>query len=173
MIYRLDDPSSGTVLTGSITPTPVPSNGTATVSVTLPAGTSNGSHTIYAVGNLGDQPGASITVNRPQIGTSVIAKSAGGVAGYIKQGGTYFVYANATGSGNPPAGLSTLKADVSSVTTGATAVTLSNGSFTVDGQSYNYRSAQQTANAVLGAGSKSYALTLPTRRPPPRRRESR
>jgi hypothetical protein len=61
--YRLDDPTSGTVLSGSITPSPVPSDGTANVSVTIPAGTSNGSHTVYAVGSNGDQASAGITVN--------------------------------------------------------------------------------------------------------------
>ncbi len=158
--YRLDDPSSGTVLSGSINPTPVQASGTATVSVTLPAGTPNGVHTIYAVGSQGDQPGASVTVNRPEVGASTLAKSAGGVPAYIKQGGTYFIYANVTGSGNPPSGLSTVTANVSTITTGATAVALSHGSFTVGGQTYNYRSAQQTANGSLSAGSKSYSLTL-------------
>jgi hypothetical protein len=158
--YRLDDPSSGTVLTGSIVPSPVPTNGTATVSVTIPAGTANGTHTIYAVGSAGDQPGASITINRPQIGTSVIAKSQGGHASLIKQGGTYFIYANATGTGNPPAGLSTLTANVSNVTTGQTTVAMTNGSYSVDNNTYNYRSAQLTANASLSAGPKSYSLTL-------------
>src|SRR3989454_4149416 len=33
--YRLDDPSTGTLLTGSISPTPVQSSGSATVSVTI------------------------------------------------------------------------------------------------------------------------------------------
>jgi hypothetical protein len=158
--YRLDDPSTGTVLTGSIVPSPVPTNGSATVSVTIPAGTANGTHTIYAVGSAGDQPGASITITRPQIGTSVIAKSQGGHASLIKQGGTYFIYANATGTGNPPAGLSTLTANVSNLTTGQTTVAMTNGSFSVDTNTYNYRSAQLTANASLSAGSKSYSLTL-------------
>jgi len=60
--FRLDDPSSGTVLSGSIVPSPVPSNGTASVSVTIPAGTSSGSHTVYAIGNQGDVASASISV---------------------------------------------------------------------------------------------------------------
>ncbi len=64
--FRLDDQASGTLLDGSITPSSVPSNGTANVSVTLPAGTSSGSHTIFAVGNQGDVAGASVTVTTPQ-----------------------------------------------------------------------------------------------------------
>jgi hypothetical protein len=158
--FRLDDPSSGQILSGSTTPATIPANGQAAASVTIPAGTSNGSHTIYAVGSSGDQAQVPITVNRPQVGASVIAKSAGGRAGKIRQGGTFHVYANATGSGNPPAGLASLSADVSAITTGPANVALTHGSYTVGGQSYNYRSGQLTANASLSAGSKSYAVKL-------------
>ena len=60
--FRLDDQTTGTVLTGSISPSPVPANGTATVSVTLPSGVSNGSHTIYAIGSGSDVAAANVTV---------------------------------------------------------------------------------------------------------------
>ena len=60
--FRLDDPTTGTILAGSITPASVPASGSAAVSVTLPAGTSNGSHTIYAVGSGGDVAAAGVTV---------------------------------------------------------------------------------------------------------------
>ncbi len=103
---------------------------------------------------------ATATVVGPNIGTSVIAKSQGGHASLIKQGGTYFIYANVVGSGNPPAGVSTLTANVGNVTTGQTAVAMVNGSFSVDGNTYNYRSAQLTATTPLSAGPKSYSLTL-------------
>jgi hypothetical protein len=63
--FRLDDAQSGQVLTGSITPNQVPGDGTAQVSVTLPSLTPNGVHTIYAIGNQGDQAGASGTVEVP------------------------------------------------------------------------------------------------------------
>jgi hypothetical protein len=63
--FRLDDPSSGPALTGSITPSPVPCDGTASVSVTVPASTANGSHTVYAVGDQGDVAGAPVTVAVP------------------------------------------------------------------------------------------------------------
>jgi hypothetical protein len=68
--YRLDNPTSGTVLTGSINPTPVQNSGSATVSVTIPVGTSNGSHTVYAIGSSGDQASAAITVAVPQTFTT-------------------------------------------------------------------------------------------------------
>ena len=60
--YRLDNPTTGTILTGSITPSPVPASGSATVSVTVPAGTTPGSHTIYAVGSGGDSAARAITL---------------------------------------------------------------------------------------------------------------
>jgi hypothetical protein len=60
--FRLDNPTTGTVLSGTLTPSPVPSGGGASVTVTVPAGTSNGSHTVYVVGSSGDQASASITV---------------------------------------------------------------------------------------------------------------
>jgi hypothetical protein len=63
--YRLDDPSTGTVLSGTLSPTPVPSGGGSSVTVTIPAGTSNGSHTVYAVGSAGDVASAAITVAVP------------------------------------------------------------------------------------------------------------
>jgi hypothetical protein len=64
--FRLDNPTTGAVLTGNITPSPVPANGTANVSITLPAGTAAGAHTVYAIGSLGDSASAPVTVLVPQ-----------------------------------------------------------------------------------------------------------
>ena len=61
--FRLDDPSTGTVLSGSATPSTIDSSDGATISVTIPSGTANGSHTVYAIGSGGDVAGAAITVN--------------------------------------------------------------------------------------------------------------
>lgn len=96
----------------------------------------------------------------PTAGSSAIAKTQGGIAGYVKAGGTYYVYANVTDAGSPATGIASVKADVSSVTTGQTATTLTAGSYTAGGVSYNYRSAELKANGGLIAGSKSYSLTL-------------
>jgi hypothetical protein len=95
----------------------------------------------------------------PTVDASVIAKSAGGVPGFVKQGGTYHVYANVSDTGNPASGVGMVTADVSAVTSGQTAVTLSTGSFSVGGVSYGFRSAQLTADGVLSAGSKSYSVS--------------
>jgi len=96
----------------------------------------------------------------PSASASVIAKSQGGVPGYVKKSGTYYVYANVTDSGNPASGIASVKADVSAVTSGQTAVGLTAGSYSAGGTSYNYRSAQLTASSTLAAGSRSYSLAL-------------
>jgi hypothetical protein len=74
--FRLDDPSTGQVLAGSISPSPVPGNGTANVSVTIPGGVTDGSHTLYAVGDQGDVAGAPLTLNTS--GTRVASGSYAG-----------------------------------------------------------------------------------------------
>ena len=61
--FRLDDASSGTVLSGTVTPSTIPASGSASVSVTLPAGTASGAHTVYAVGSAGDTTSASVSVS--------------------------------------------------------------------------------------------------------------
>jgi hypothetical protein len=94
----------------------------------------------------------------PSVSSTVIAKQTGYLAGSIKQGGGYYVYANVADSGNPASGISTVKTDVSAITTGQTAVTLTSGSYTVNGTSYNYRSGALTANGSL-SGTKSYTIT--------------
>src|SRR5581483_3787636 len=77
-------------------------------------------------------------------------------AGFIHQGVQYYVYANATDGG---AGIGTVTANVTNITTGSTAVPLVAGSYTVGATSYGYRSAALTANASLTAGNKNYTGT--------------
>ncbi|MFY9585947.1 MAG: hypothetical protein WAT66_00675 [Actinomycetota bacterium] len=95
----------------------------------------------------------------PTTSSSVIAKTTAGSAGYIKQGATYYVYANVTDNGNPASGVSTVQANVSTITTGQTAATLTAGSYTVDGTAYGYRTSSLTANGSLTAGNYTYAIT--------------
>ena len=68
--FRLDNATSGTVLTGSTTPATIPANGQATTSVTIPSGTTSGTHTIYAIGNSGDVASDTINVLTPQTVTT-------------------------------------------------------------------------------------------------------
>jgi hypothetical protein len=109
-------------------------------------------------------PGNSITAatdfRAPTATASVIGKTTGGVVGQIKKSGTYYVYANASDTGNPASGVSTVTANVNSISSGSTAVALSAGSFSAGGVNYGYRSAALTAGSSLAAGSYSYSLTL-------------
>ena len=95
----------------------------------------------------------------PTVGTTVIAKQTGYLAGSIKQGGTYYIYANVADNGNPPAGIATVRGDVNVITPGQTSVTLTVGSYSVNGVSYNYRSGVLTATNPLSAGSRDYSIT--------------
>ena len=54
----------------------------------------------------------------PVAGSFAIAKSTGGVPGFIRQGGSYAVYANVADAGNPASGASSVTADVSALTGG-------------------------------------------------------
>ena len=164
IVFRLDDAATGPVLSGSVTNTPIPFIGASVVSVTIPVLVSAGSHTIYAVGSAGSQASATFTVlphdvTAPTVSSAVIAKSAGGVGGYVRQGGQYYVYANVSDQGSPSSGILTVRANVSTVTTGAIAVALAAGAFTVQGVSYNYRTAVQTASNPLAAGAKAFSIT--------------
>ena len=100
------------------------------MSVTIPAGTGNGSHTVYAIGSGGDQASAAITVNAPKVTASVIGKSAGGRTGRIRQGGTYRIFANVSGSGGPARRACRPDRQRQRVTTGQTAVPMTYGSYT-------------------------------------------
>jgi hypothetical protein len=95
----------------------------------------------------------------PSVGSTVIAKTTPYVPGFIRQGGTYYVYANVTDGGCAPSGIATVTANVSTITTGQTAVALVAGAYSVGGTAYNYRSASITANAALAAGAKAYSIT--------------
>lgn len=92
----------------------------------------------------------------PVVTNSVISKSSPYVPGYVRQGGAYYVYANATDVG---CGVATVTADVSTVTTGQIAVVLAPGSFSIGGLSYNRRSAVLTASAPLAEGALAYTIT--------------
>jgi len=95
----------------------------------------------------------------PVVSGTVISKTPQYVPGFVRQGGTYYVYANVADAGCAPSGIASVTANVSTITTGSTAVPLVAGSFSVGGVAYNRRSASITANAVLAAGAKAYSIT--------------
>lgn len=102
-----------------------------------------------------------VDVVAPSVGATVGSKIALYLPGYIRQGGTYYVFANVSdgGGGCTPSGVSTVRTNVSTITTGQTAVVVASGSFSVGGTAYGYRTASITANATLAAGSYAYSIT--------------
>jgi hypothetical protein len=86
----------------------------------------------------------------------VISKTPGYLASNVKQNGGYFIYANVSDANS---GLDTVTANVTNVTTGQTTVPMVSGSYSTQGVTYNYRSAQLTSTNPLSAGTKSYTVT--------------
>ncbi len=161
LTFRLDNAVSGTVLSTVVTPSMIPANGAASVAVTIPAGTTTGSHTVYAVGSLGTQASATFVrdTSAPTIAAAVIQKGGGGTGAFIKQGSGYYVYANVNDNGSPAVGVGNVTANVTNITTGTTAAPMSSGSWTVGATTYGFRSALLTANPSLTAGAKTYTIT--------------
>jgi hypothetical protein len=95
----------------------------------------------------------------PSAEASVIAGESG-VAGKIAPSEKHYVYAKVSESGNPASGVASVKANVSAITSGSTAVSLSAGSYSAGGVSYNYRSAELTAGSALKSGTLEYTLAL-------------
>jgi hypothetical protein len=96
----------------------------------------------------------------PTAGAAVIAKTAGGAGGYVRAGGSYYVLANISDTGNPASGTATATANVSAISAAQTAARLSSGSFTSDGTTFNHRSAQLTVDAAKAEGTYAYTLAL-------------
>jgi hypothetical protein len=101
----------------------------------------------------------SVTVDTsaPVVTTTVVAKTTGYLAGSIKQGGTFYVYATITDATS----VTTATANVSTlVASGGSAVTLTAGSYSAEGVSYTYRTASQTAKNPFTAGANTYAISV-------------
>jgi hypothetical protein len=110
--------------------------------------------------SVGNTITAAADFTAPESSLTEIAKSAGGTPAFLKKGGAYFVYANVADSGNPASGVATVTANVSAITAGSTAVPLSAGTFTVDGETFNRRSASLSAGSALAEGALGYSLTM-------------
>jgi hypothetical protein len=133
----------------------------AVLSTVVAAGAQfSGADFVSSSGDPSNAVSANADWNAPTASASAIGKTAGGVTGYLKQGGTYYVYASVSDGGNPATGVSTVAGNLSSVSSSAGSVALVAGSYTADGASYNYRSASVTARATLAASSYAYTLTL-------------
>jgi hypothetical protein len=97
----------------------------------------------------------------PIVGQATVRKAEGGIPGYVRASGSYTMIANVVDdpSSNPPAGLGSATGNISTLTTGATAVALSASSQTVAGVAYTHASAAQTVTAGHAAGSFSISVT--------------
>jgi len=96
----------------------------------------------------------------PHVTRTVVAKTVGYLAGSIRQGGQFYVYAQIDEAGNPPAGVGTVTANVSAFSTGGTAVAMVAGAFSAEGVPYNYRSAARTAMNPMPNGTRAYAIAM-------------
>jgi hypothetical protein len=75
--FRLDNATTGTLLTGSISPTPVQSSGAAGVSLTLPVGVTAGTHRVFAVGSGGESARSGVITVGPAFVKNVGQSSCG------------------------------------------------------------------------------------------------
>ena len=65
LTMRLDNPTTGQVLTASVTPNSIPAGGTASFQVTVPNTVVNGSHTLFVISSAGDQTSGVFSVAVP------------------------------------------------------------------------------------------------------------
>ncbi len=126
-------------------------------------------YSVSAADNLGTgstSSGANVQVDNtgPSLATVIAATTGTSPQGFVKQGGTYRVYANASdlpsGAGTfSGVNLATLLANVSTVSAGQTAVALTACGGCGPASAYAYQSAQLTADAVLSEGNKLYSVS--------------
>jgi hypothetical protein len=89
---RLDDPTTGTVLPSSLAPATVPADGKANLTVTgIPNTITDGTHTIYVIGNNGDVASGTFTVNAPFPTPTSIVPQNGGTSGILDRGDQFQV----------------------------------------------------------------------------------
>ena len=92
----------------------------------------------------------------PVVTAAAIQKTQGGAGGFVKQGGTYNIFANVTDASQV-----TVTADVSSITNSATAVSLvaCSSGCTVDGVTYAYKtSSSQTVTNPKAANTYQFTV---------------
>jgi hypothetical protein len=96
----------------------------------------------------------------PPVASAAQIVGSGNTVGNISPGQRYQVYAQVADQGNPPSGVQSVTADVSSLSGSGASATLTAGSYTIGAATYNYRSPDQTASRNLGSGPKPYSLTM-------------
>ena len=121
------------------------------------------------VGTSGTSSGATVQIDNTAPSVAIVlANTATGEGGWLAQGGAYRVFANVTDlpSGSGVASgvdASSINADVSTITTGQTAVALTSTGCPcpINGTSYAYQSGVLTATSPLAAGVKSFTVSAP------------
>lgn len=118
-----------------------------------------------SVSSTGNQFSTSSDLTAPNIARAVLRKSYGGQSGFVGCGlggcstlesRQFYIYAQVTDTGSPAVGVQSVDTTVG----GANAtLTTAGGPWTVDGQSFNYRSGFLTRSAAqLASGSRSYTI---------------
>ena len=101
----------------------------------------------------------SVTVDAtaPTVSGVAVANTTTNAAGWLRKSGSYIVYANASDA----SGISSVKANVNTFTSGVTALALSacTTSCTVGGVTYGWKSTAKTAGSTLAAGAASFTVT--------------
>src|SRR5207248_2415045 len=101
----------------------------------------------------------SVTVDAtgPTVSGVAVANTTTNAAGWLRKSGAYIVYANASDA----TGISSVKANVNTFTSGQTALALSacTTGCTVGGVTYGYKSAAKTAGSTVAAGAASFMVT--------------
>jgi chitinase len=134
----------------------------ALIALGLVAGATGGTFAAFSstTSNSSNSFGVKADYEPPTVVRSEIARTTATAGGRIKSSVNYYVYAQITDGGNPASGVNTATANVCAITTAPCAsVALVSGSYTVSGLTFNYRSASQTSDAGLTAGSKTYTVT--------------
>ena len=101
----------------------------SSAAITADAGLAQGtvSYSVWGsdnTGNTGTPASFSATVDStsPTVSATVVATSGASATGWVKQGGSYVVYASASDGGAPASGIATVTANVSALTAGQTAL---------------------------------------------------
>jgi hypothetical protein len=134
---------------------------TIQIAIGLVLGTASGAAAAFlsTTSNTGDTLVASPDLQAPAVARSVVMLASGTIPGSVRQGSQYRVYAQITDAGNPASGVASATADVTALTTGSAAISLTAGAYTAGALTYNYRSALLTADNPLAAGAKTYTIS--------------
>lgn len=135
---------------------------TAVVVAALAAGTlAVAAHAYFTTAKSTTQAISAVPDFLPPVSSGSTAVGSDGTVGAVTPGQQYRIYAQVADQGNPPSGVKTVTADLSSVSGAGVTATLSPGSFTVGSATYNYASANQTASASLSPSSTyPYSLAM-------------